>query len=172
MKKGGVGGGKTKSGLTFEGRIDFLIAIQKQPNYSTEGNRIFYENKEVALSFKKYDLYKYLEQKGIDYSKIISKKLLPDDAIFVITKNTFFILEIKFQEVTGSTDEKLQTCDFKIKQYKKLLKPLGVKVKYIYVLNDWFKKPEYKGVLKYIKSIKGCSYYFNELPLKKLGLPE
>jgi len=171
MKKGGIGGAKTKSGLTFEGRTDFLTAIAKQPNYSVRGNEIYYKGEKVALSFKKYELYKYLEEKGVDYGKIVTKKLLPDDAIFVIIKNTLYILEIKFQGVTGSTDEKLQTCDFKIKQYRKLLTPLKVKVEYIYVLNDWFKKPEYQDVLDYINSIDGCSYYFNELPLEKLGLP-
>jgi hypothetical protein len=96
---------------------------------------------------------------------------LPDDAIFVIVNNTMFILEIKFQEVYGSTDEKLQTCDFKIKQYRKLFSTLNVEVEYIYILNDWYKNPGYKDVLDYIISIKGCSYYFNYLPLKKLGLP-
>jgi len=125
----------------------------------------------VAILFKKYSLYKYLKNKGIDYTKLISKRVLPDDAIFVIVNNTFFILEIKFQEVSGSTDEKLQTCDFKIKQYRKLLSQLNVEVKYIYILNDWFKKPEYKDVLDYIISIDGCYYYFNYLPLQKIGLP-
>ena len=171
MKKGGIGGAKTKTGLHFESRVDFLTLIKKQLDYDTKGNEIFYKGKRVAFSFKKYGLYKYLEEKRIDYKNIITKKLLPDDAIFVITKNTFFILEIKFQSGAGSTDEKLQTCDFKIKQYRKLLTPLKVKVEYIYVLNDWFKKPEYQDVLDYINSIDGCSYYFNELPLEKLGLP-
>jgi len=171
MKKGGIGGSNTKKGLHFEERTDFLNIIQKKPNYSVRGTEILYKGKRVATSFKKYDLYRYLEKNGINYKNFISKKLLPDDAIFVITKNTFFILEIKFQQVEGSTDEKLQTCDFKIKQYKKLLTPLKVGVEFIYVLNNWFKKPVYKDVLKYIKSIKGCSYYFNELPLGKLGLP-
>ena len=124
----------------------------------------------MASSFKKHGFYKYLEEKGIDYKKFISKKILPDDAIFVIVNNTFFILEIKFQEVYGSTDEKLQTCDFKIKQYRKLLSRLNVEVKYIYILNDWFKKPMYKDVLDYVISIEGCSYYFNYLPLQKIGL--
>ncbi|NQU83243.1 MAG: hypothetical protein HQ536_00880, partial [Parcubacteria group bacterium] len=113
----------------------------------------------------------YLKENGINYKKIVSKRLLPDDAIFVIVNNTFFILEIKFQEVTGSTDEKLQTCDFKIKQYRKLLSRLNVEVEYVYILNDWFKSPKYKDVLDYIISIKGCSYYFNYLPLQKIGLP-
>jgi hypothetical protein len=43
--------------------------------------------------------------------------------------------------VAGSVDEKLQTCDFKRKQYLKLVQPLGIKVEYVYVLNDWFKQP-------------------------------
>jgi hypothetical protein len=107
----------------------------------------------------------------VDYKKYISKKLLPDDAIFVIANNTLFIIEVKFQKVAGSTDEKLQTCDFKIKQYRKLLSKINTDVQYIYILNDWFRKPEYKDVLDYIISINGCSYYFNYLPLYKIGLP-
>ena len=171
MKKGGIGGANTKTGLHFEGKVDFLTFIGNQQNYSVKGNVIFYNGEKVALSFKKHGLYKYLEENGIDYKKFISKRLLPDDAIFVITNNTLFIIEIKFQEVAGSTDEKLQTCDFKIKQYRKLLSRLNIEVQYVYILNDWFKKPEYKDVLDYIISINGCSYYFHYLPLQKIGLP-
>jgi len=171
MIKGGIGGANTKTGLVFEGKTDFLTFIKKQRNYNVKGNVILYKNKEVAMSFKKYGLYKYLEKNGINYNKIISKKLLPDDAIFVIINNTMFILEIKFQSGAGSTDEKLQTCDFKIKQYRKLLAQLNVEVKFIYILNNWFKDPSYKDVLDYIISIDGCYYYFNYLPLQKIGLP-
>ncbi len=171
MKKDGIGGANTKTGLVFEGKVDFLTFIESKPGYSVKNNTIFYNKEEVALSFKKHGLYKYLEKRGINYKKIISRKILPDDAIFVIINNTFFILEIKFQEVAGSTDEKLQTCDFKIKQYRKLLSSLNVEVKYIYILNEWFKKPEYKDVLDYIISVDGCFYYFNYLPLHKIGLP-
>jgi len=171
MKKGGIGGANTKTGLYFEGKVDFLTFIQKQKDYSVKENTIFYKGEEVGLTFKKHGLYKYLEEKGINYENFISKKLLPDDAIFVIANNTMFIIEIKFQEVAGSTDEKLQTCDFKIKQYRKLLSSLNVEVQYIYILNDWFKKKEYKDVLDYIISINGCFYYFDYLPLQKIGLP-
>jgi len=89
----------------------------------------------VGLTFKKYGLYKYLEENKIDYTDFISKKILPDDAVLVIANNTMHIIEVKFQEVAGSTDEKLQTCDFKIKQYRKLFSRLNIEVKYIYVLN-------------------------------------
>lgn len=171
MQKGGIGGANTKTGLHYEGKVDFLTFIKNQKNYSIKGNTIFYNNEKVALSFKKYGLYKYLEENGVDYKKFISKRLLPDDAVFVIANNTMHIIEIKFQEVAGSTDEKLQTCDFKIKQYRKLLSRLNIEVKYIYILNDWFKKSEYKDVLDYIISVDGCFYYFNYLPLQKIGLP-
>lgn len=171
MKKKGFGGGNTRTGLVFEGKVDFLTFIANQKNYSVKGFHVLYNNKEVAISFKKYGLYRYLESKGIDYKKYISKRLLPDDAIYVIANNHFYILEIKFQEVSGSVDEKLQTCDFKIKQYRKLLSTLNVEVEFIYILSDWFKKPEYKDVLDYVVSIRGCYYYFNYIPLQKLNLP-
>lgn len=63
-----------------------------------------------------------------------------------------------------------QNGDFKKKQYKRLLASLNFEVEYIYILNDWFKKPEYKDVLAYIHSV-GCDYYFNYIPLQRLGLP-
>ena len=77
---------------------------------------------------------------------------------------------MKFQGVAGSVDEKLQTCDFKVKQYRKLMAPLNIEVEYIYILNDWFKKHQYKDTLDYVIAV-GCQYYFNYLPLQKLGLP-
>ena len=58
----------------------------------------------------------------------------------------------------------------KKKQYKKIFSRLNIEVEYIYLLSDWFKKPEYKDVLDYIISV-GCGYYFNYIPLYKLGLP-
>lgn len=170
MIEKGKGGGNTITGLNFEKEADIIELLKKQKGYKVKGNIIFYEEKEVARSVKKHSLYKYLETQGVDYKKIISKKLLPDEAIYVIINNTLFVIEVKFQKVAGSVDEKLQTCDFKRKQYAKLMAPLNIEVEYIYILSDWFKKPEYKDVLDYIISV-GCQYYFKYLPLQKLGLP-
>ena len=37
-------------------------------------------------------------------------------------------------------------------------------VHYIYILNDWFKKPMYKDVREYIKSIDNCDYlWYNDI---------
>lgn len=166
----GKGGGNTITGLNFERETDILELLKKQNGYTAKGNSIFYEGKEVAQSYRKNALYKYLDSKGVDYRKYLSKKLLPDEALYVIVNNTLFIIEMKFQKVAGSVDEKLQTCDFKRKQYAKLMAPLNIEVEYIYILSDWFKNPVYKDVLDYIISV-GCQYYFEYLPLQKLGLP-
>ncbi len=175
MKKDGIGGANTKTGLAFEGKTDLHTFLCAQKDYSCKKDsngfvEVFYKNKSVAYIFKKHNLYKFLESRNIDWTKILSKKLLPDDSIYVIVNNTLYIIECKFQQVEGSVDEKLQTCDFKKKQYKKLLAPLNIDVDYIYLLSDWFKNPKYKDVLDYIISV-GCSYYFEYIPLKKLNLP-
>ena len=88
----------------------------------------------------------------------------------MVVRDTLFIIEIKYQEVGGSADEKLQTCDFKRKQYVKLTRELNLRVEYVYVLSEWFKDPKYKDVLDYIHSVN-CHYMFGEIPLKWFGLP-
>jgi hypothetical protein len=176
MKEGGVGGGNTLTGLNFENKVDFHKLITAIPGYDLmkihgkAGLGVFFEKKLIARCFRKHDFYRFLEEEGVNWKRIITRKLLPDDALLVIVRETLFIIEVKYQQVAGSVDEKLQTCDFKRKQYLKLVSPLGIKVEYVYVLNDWFKKPEYKDVLDYIHSVN-CHYKFNELPLAWLGLP-
>lgn len=175
MIKGGKGGEKTLTGLNFEEKVDLYKQLSKIPGYkivksSNAGLDVYFEEKLVARCFKKHEFYKFLDENNIEWQKIISKKLLPDDALLVIIRETLFIIEVKYQQVSGSVDEKLQTCDFKRKQYLKLVTPLGLRVEYVYVLSDWFKNPKYKDVLDYIQSVN-CHYKFNELPLSWLGLP-
>ncbi len=172
MIRGGIGGANTKTGLVFEGRSDLATFLGQQKDYFVDENsQVFYKGEFVAQIFKKHSFYKFLDEKGVPWQEIISKKLLPDDSIYVIVNNTFFIIECKFQRVAGSVDEKLQTCDFKKKQYKKLLSRLNMEVKYIYLLSEWFKRKEYLDVLDYIISVE-CEYYFEYIPLQKLGLPQ
>lgn len=172
MKKWWIGWGKTITGLNFEKRVSLEDALRKIKWYKVEKDiYVFYNEKKVAEIYQKHWLYKHLlVPNWTDFTKIISKKLLPDNAIYVITKLTLYIIEIKYQEVAGSVDEKLQTCDFKKKQYQRLLKPLKLDVEYCYVLSDWFMKPEYIDVLNYIQAM-WCKYFFEELPLDYLWLP-
>ena len=177
MIKDGKGGANTKTGLLFEERVDLITLFEKIEGYSVKkttnnaGSLIFYKGNEIARCFKKYEFYRFLQEYDIDWKTYLSKQLIPDNGLFVIVRDTLFIIEIKFQQVPGSVDEKLQTCDFKRKQYSKLVRKLRWKVEYVYVLNDWFKQDKYKDTLDYINSMN-CHYLFNSIPLKWLGLPE
>ncbi len=181
MIKNGKGGGNTKTGLIFEGKTDLGTFLSEQKGYEirliTENvscngikqkicvRTVFFNNEKVAELYKKNEIYASLLKKlNINWKMQISKKLLPDDSIFVIIKNTVYIVECKHQQVGGTVDEKLQTCDFKKKEYKKLFSKANIDVEYIYLLDDWFRNSKYKDVLDYIHSV-GCDYYFEYIPL-------
>lgn len=170
MKKGGIGGGNTITGLIYEATVDLGTFLNQQEDYKVTGFDVFYNETLVAKLFKKYELYKYLKSVGVDWTKHLSQQLLPDNCIYVIVKNTVYIIEVKHQQTTGSVDEKLQTCDFKKKQYTKLFSELNYKVEFMYILDDWFRQAKYKDVRDYIISV-GCHYYYNYIPLQELGLP-
>ena len=60
----------------------------------------------VGVLFEKNKLYKnLLAARGIDYTQLVSKRLLPDGAVLV--GGTLYIIEKKFQAGSGSVDEKL-----------------------------------------------------------------
>ncbi|WP_028906545.1 PD-(D/E)XK nuclease superfamily protein [Xylanibacter ruminicola] len=167
-----VGGGAqtNANGLHFEQTTELRDLFENSDVFTLLGDNVYKDKEKVATLYQKHKLYKnLLEPKKVDYTKIISKKLLPDDAILVHKTNTLFIIEKKFQSSSGSVDEKLQTCDFKKKQYTKLFSPLGIKVEYCYYLSEWFKQGEYRDVKEYIEDV-GCRYFFDEIPLDYLGL--
>ncbi|EOG9652039.1 hypothetical protein ACLMNI_000612 [Campylobacter upsaliensis] len=169
MIANGIGGANTKTGLVFEGKVDLATFLSQQNGYVVDSDgKVFYGDELVAQIFKKHRFYSFLEERGVDWRNIISKRLLPDDSIYVIINNTFFIIECKFQQVAESVDE-LLICDFNKKQYQKLLSNLNMEVEYVYLLSDWFRKLEYRDVLDYIISVN-CRYYFEYIPLQIFGL--
>jgi hypothetical protein len=169
MIKGGVGGAKTRSGLVFEKSTDLETALRQIDGIEIYGIGVFRNSNKIGLLLQKQALYRFLTDSGVDWEKLVSKKLLPDEAYFSIADKTLVVVEKKYQTVAGSVDEKLQTCHFKKRQYEKLCNPIGVKVEYVYVLNDWFKNPSYRDVLHYIHDV-GCRYHYGEIPLDILGL--
>lgn len=172
MTLNGKGGCKTITGLNFES----IINSYKLKDYIIKDSpdkigKCIYTNDNILFLrvLKKYGFYKFLETYGIKWTNIISKRLLPDGVFVNVSKKIIYIIEIKFQQTGGSVDEKLQTCGFKKRQYEKLVKSIGFKIEFIYVLNDWFKKQEYRDTLEYINSVN-CQYVFNSLPFKFMGL--
>jgi hypothetical protein len=166
------GGAKTNQvGLKFEQETSLAEALRRA---SIKGVELDPQDFVIKNGHK----MGYLAGKGLlynrflknnDYHNLISKKLLPDEAFVNEVEKMLYVIEKKFQHRAGSVDEKLQTCDFKLKQYKKIANINGYDVKYIYLLSDWFKHDQYKDVLDYIKSV-GCYFYFNEIPVDILGI--
>ena len=151
------GGSKTnKNGLHFE--------------QVTSLNEVYYNKELIGVSVPKKQLYtKFLEKQGIDYARYNSKQWQPDEAFINFKNKTAYIIEKKFQNCSGSVDEKLPGCHFKKLEYKKLFAPLNYNIEYIYVFNDWFLQHQYRDTLEYIKRM-GCHYFFNEIPLDFLNL--
>jgi len=106
MVKGGQGDANTKTGLLFEGKTDLTEFLNSQPNYKVRGEVVYYDGEEVAKVFKKHGLYRFLQERGVDWRQVLSKQLLPDNCLYVIINNTLFVVECKFQQVAGSVDEK------------------------------------------------------------------
>ena len=176
MIKGGKGGANTQTGLHFEAKADIRQIFEAIPGYNLKptpdnaGYEVWFHENLLAHCFKKQEFYRFLARYGVDWKVHLSKRLEPDNGLFVIVRDTLFIIEIKFQHVSGSVDEKLQTCDFKRKQYTKLVHALGWRVEYVYVLSDWYRNPRYRDTLDYILCMN-CHYRFNTIPLTWLGLP-
>ena len=168
-----VGGGSltNEHGLLYEEYTDLLEAVIKA-GYDTKIQKtcveVYNGLEKVGLITKKNHFYKTFEHLDKNqWKQYVSKRLFPDDVFINLDKKTVFIIEKKFQMGTGSVDEKLQTVDFKIKEYKKLLPEW--EIKFIYILSDFFKKDCYRDVFDYIKSVGG-DFYFNSLPLEDIGL--
>jgi hypothetical protein len=169
LKKGGTGGARTmETGLKFEKETSLAKALEES-GFRISQNEIYKGQTLSGLLLGQHRLYKFLDAEKVEWEKILSKKLLPDEAVLSKKGNSLTVVEKKWQETEGSVDEKLQTCGFKIRQYTRLLEPLGVKVKYVYLLNDWFSNPRYADVLDYIKEV-GADYHFKSLPLELLDL--
>ena len=160
-----------KNGLRFEQETSLEHALISAGYIITNRNVVKDEhNNCLGIIAPKHSFYKrILKPEEINWQDYISKKLLPDEALLNFLNNTVYIIEKKFQHDSGSVDEKLQTCDFKKKQYQKLLRDTPYDVEYLYVCNDWFEQPCYYDVHNYIHSV-GCHIFFDAIPLHFLGL--
>ena len=186
MREGGIGGANTRTGANYEKvREDLTQFLQYSIKYiqpKDDRSHIYLrqgkekkDNDIIANIYYKNEFYrKFLEPKQVNVNKILSKKLIPDVVVEVINTKFLGIIEIKNQNTTGTVDEKIQTCDFKQRQFKKLLVGTGYKFKFIYLLNDWFTQDRYKDDLDYIKNIvENCDYCINQIPNDLLdGLDE
>ncbi len=150
----GAGGANTNvNGLSYEELVDLKDKyksciwnkIDKIDEVEFEG----YAHKFIKTN--KSALHRYMKTKGELNQDLIpaSGCKEPDEAYVEPEEKVAFIIEKKFQQSSGSVDEKIQTGHFKAEHYQELFPKY--RIYYIYCLSDWFKRDEYKSPLAYLK---------------------
>lgn len=164
------GGARTNlNGLRFEQTTSLNEALINA-GYNVTDYIVSYGSRKIGMSVPQKKLYTYfLVPRGINYTDYNSKEWHPDEAFINFNNNTAYIIEKKYQNSSGSVDEKLPGCHFKKLEYQKLFNPLNIHVEFIYIFNDWFLDKRYRDTLEYIENM-GCHYFYNEIPLHCLGL--
>ncbi len=166
------GGAQTnKNGLLFEQTTSLNEALLNAGFEIRNQYEVYFKEQLIGYSINKAAFSTvFLRANGINDRNINSKRWEPDEAFINKSNHTVYIIEKKFQHISGSVDEKLATFPFKIYEYKKLLTPIKYDIVYIYLLSsEWFNKPKYRDYYDYMDNL-GCPYYFDRLPLNALGI--
>ena len=135
----GAGGSNTnKNGLPYEKLTDLndcFTTIEKN-KISSKIRFNKYEN--IFIRTKQSQFFKYMENHIDKNIKKAHGCKNPDECYINENTKTIFIIEKKFQQVSGSVCEKIQSPDFKLWQYNRTFPKYNIV--YIYCLSEWFKK--------------------------------
>jgi hypothetical protein len=161
----GAGGSNTnKNGLSYEEKTDLSTEYKIIERLNCE-NCIFlqFNNSEKIYSrISKEHIFTCIS--GIDKSiKSAHGCKKPDECYIDSIRKIIFIIEKKFQQVSGSVCEKIQTGHFKLYHYRKTFPTY--KIVYIYCLSDWF-KDNCKAELEYLKYINIPVFWGNDIDYK------
>lgn len=166
------GGAQTnRNGLLFEQTTSLNTALINAGFEILGRHDVYLNGQLIGYSINKAEFSTvFLESNKINYRLINSKRWDPDEAFINELNRTVYIIEKKFQSISGSVDEKLATFPFKIYEYKKLLNPINYDIVYIYLLSSqWFDSPKYNDYYDYMDDL-GCPHYFDTLPLSAIGI--
>lgn len=163
----GAGGENTNiNGLSYE-ELTNLETECVIESLNKDSKKIVFKNdteKTVFLFTKQSHLFKCMKD-YIDAS--ISKAhgcKNPDECIINFDKKNIFIIEKKFQQVSGSVCEKIQTSNFKIWQYRRTFPTFNII--YIYCLSHWFKE-NCKAELEYLDYMNVPVFFGNTKTYKE-----
>ena len=162
----GAGGANTNAtGLPYEELTDLrteyhVVTTDKHCETIRFLNRIGLEFKAT----KKNNFFKCMGNRADLTVKKAHGCKNPDECYISETAKIIFIIEKKFQRVSGSVCEKIQTVDFKLWQYRRTFP--GYNVVYIYCLSDWF-KTNCKAELEYFETKDIPVFWGNDTFYKK-----
>jgi len=157
----GGGANTNRNGLHFEQTTSLNTALQNAGFIIANHFEVYDRNQLLGYSINQDEFSTiFLRQNGINDRAINSKRWKPDEAFINEIDKTVYIIEKKFQRTSGSVDEKLATFPFKIREYRRLLDPIGYDLVYIYLLSsDWFNVPKYQDYYDYM----GDSLFLSKL---------
>ena len=153
----GAGGANTnKNGKYFETLIENKIRDRCSNiiNYKTHSKFVF-DDKELTY-VPQNKLFKYTGCTG--FNKLHGAKH-PDQAFIDENNNIISIVEVKYQQGSGSAVEKLQTAQAKIFSYQQTMGD-KYKIRYSYGLSNWF-SDNAKGEIDYLNHL-GVKYFWVE----------
>jgi hypothetical protein len=157
---GAGGAGTNATGLPFEEKTSLTKYLKCEPMIRFGRGKndthipISITDTLLLKRLTKNGLNKYMERYHADsVCSDCKKKYQPDEAFIDSDRNIIWILEKKFQSVSGSVDEKLETGFIKKLHYEEE-QFTGFTIHYAYVLNNWFKQPCYDRILKLYRIIK------------------
>lgn len=171
MIAGGTGGANTVSGAYFEqithGKAPGipLHKAELRKHFEAKTNKLYSLSKiyscNTGLPTSEIPKDKLERAQKFEGRFLLTKALEPDEAYLDYDSSTLTIFEKKYQDTDGSVDEKIQSIDFKMKQYRRIAAELDIEnVYFVYILSDFFKNPYYKDSLDHIRSIPNCDYFF------------
>ena len=147
----GAGGANTNNhGLPYEELTDLHTEFQtfSKIDYGSIIRFNYPYDEKSYIYTKQSNLFKCMRNKiNTEIPKAHGCKN-PDECYIDTENKVIFIIEKKFQQVSGSVCEKIQTPDFKIWQYSRTFQ--GYEIVYVYCLSDWFKK-NCKAELEYLE---------------------
>jgi len=135
----GAGGCNTnKNGLPYEKLTDLKTEYNIILSHKYYDEIQFIGNNKTFTTTKQSKLFKYMiDNIDTNIPKAHGCKN-PDECFIDNVNKKIIIVEKKFQQVSGSVCEKIQTPHFKLWQYNRTFPEYNII--YIYCLSDWFKK--------------------------------
>ena len=159
---GAGGAGTNANGLPYEIKTDLSSHFIEVSSDKTCKLIKFHQHTDLIYTYSlQAQFLKMMREKGYLDTEVAmahgSKR--PDESVLDDKNNIVFIIEKKFQEVSGSVCEKIQTGPFKLYHYKRLFPKHHVV--YIYCLSDWF-KTNCVAELEYLKNENIPVFYGND----------
>jgi len=182
----GAGGAKTnQTGLSFEEDVYLKSWIEdkgyklNQIDKSTSTRSVLYEilenNEVIGYYGRQHKIYLALQKiepliTNEYIANVFSTEIRPDAFIISKKPRVLTIFEKKWQQSSGSVDEKIQTAPYKIAMFEKLLRNFKISVQYQYILSSWFRSDQYRNIKEYYEDNKKVNIWVDGENLSDLDV--